>query len=352
MAASMTMVPLLPRLVFLVVGPAVDVKLFAMQAGMFGRAFAARFAPATFLVAKRRARALSGWWSRWWINEPGKPRTPFCSAGHQPRHDHGIGRLTRYVKPGLLPWLAASAVLLIALAIVAIIGDIRRDGARRRRSRPRAHPSGRHRVAARRPGPGPDLRDATGAAALGRRPLGEHGLEYVLNQAFPPLPPGDARRVAAGGADPSGSRQHRLVDESIDHGDRLCPQRGSGRGPWSHRHHLLRRRRSAGPHPCAWSGRRQRRRTTGQHLASGRGPSHIRCAGNRIRAVFRHCRPPRSLASMPRPTPTPTLIDESIGSAEAASPKLMPAELAWHWRVFPIGRARATRAAPPPRRCR
>jgi uncharacterized protein len=50
-AASMTMMPLLPRLVFLVVGPAVDVKLFAMQAGMFGRRFAARFAPATFLVA-------------------------------------------------------------------------------------------------------------------------------------------------------------------------------------------------------------------------------------------------------------------------------------------------------------
>lgn len=50
-AASMIMVPLLPRLVFLVVGPAVDVKLFAMQAGMFGRAFAARFAPCTFLVA-------------------------------------------------------------------------------------------------------------------------------------------------------------------------------------------------------------------------------------------------------------------------------------------------------------
>ncbi|MGO9511575.1 MAG: permease [Mycobacterium sp.] len=50
-AASMTMVPLLPRLVFLVVGPAVDLKLFAMQAGMFGRAFAVRFAPSTFLVA-------------------------------------------------------------------------------------------------------------------------------------------------------------------------------------------------------------------------------------------------------------------------------------------------------------
>ncbi len=50
-AASLSMLPLLPRLVFLVVGPAVDIKLFAMQAGMFGRAFAIRFAPVTFAVA-------------------------------------------------------------------------------------------------------------------------------------------------------------------------------------------------------------------------------------------------------------------------------------------------------------
>ncbi len=50
-AASLSMLPLLPRLVFLVVGPAVDLKLFAMQAGMFGRAFAVRFAPLTFVVA-------------------------------------------------------------------------------------------------------------------------------------------------------------------------------------------------------------------------------------------------------------------------------------------------------------
>ncbi len=57
-AASMTMVPLLPRLVFLVVGPAVDLKLFAMQAGMFGRAFAIRFAPATFVVAIASACAV------------------------------------------------------------------------------------------------------------------------------------------------------------------------------------------------------------------------------------------------------------------------------------------------------
>lgn len=57
-AASLTMLPLLPRLVFLVVGPAVDVKLFAMQAGIFGRAFASRFAPATFVVATLVATAV------------------------------------------------------------------------------------------------------------------------------------------------------------------------------------------------------------------------------------------------------------------------------------------------------
>jgi hypothetical protein len=50
-AASLTMLPLLPRLVFLVVGPAIDIKLSAMQAGLFGRAFAIRFGPATFVVA-------------------------------------------------------------------------------------------------------------------------------------------------------------------------------------------------------------------------------------------------------------------------------------------------------------
>lgn len=56
-AASLTAVPLLPRLVFLVVGPAVDIKLIALQAGTFGRAFAARFAPLTFVVAAAGAVA-------------------------------------------------------------------------------------------------------------------------------------------------------------------------------------------------------------------------------------------------------------------------------------------------------
>ncbi|MDL5158721.1 permease [Actinomycetospora termitidis] len=50
-AASLSALPLLPRLVFLVVGPAVDLKLIALQTGTFGRAFALRFAPVTFVVA-------------------------------------------------------------------------------------------------------------------------------------------------------------------------------------------------------------------------------------------------------------------------------------------------------------
>jgi uncharacterized protein len=50
-AASLVQFSPTARLAFMVVGPAVDVKLIALQAGTFGRSFAARFAPATFLVA-------------------------------------------------------------------------------------------------------------------------------------------------------------------------------------------------------------------------------------------------------------------------------------------------------------
>nr|WP_234392717.1 permease [Streptomyces sp. XY152] len=50
-AASLTPFSPTARLAFLVVGPMVDLKLFALQAGTFGRAFALRFAPATFALA-------------------------------------------------------------------------------------------------------------------------------------------------------------------------------------------------------------------------------------------------------------------------------------------------------------
>ena len=41
-------------LAFLVVGPMVDMKLIALQAGTFGRRFAQRFSPATFAIRRRR----------------------------------------------------------------------------------------------------------------------------------------------------------------------------------------------------------------------------------------------------------------------------------------------------------
>ncbi|MGL5909386.1 MAG: permease, partial [Phycicoccus sp.] len=50
-AASMSQFPRTAQLAFMVVGPAIDVKLFAMQAGTFGRRFASIFAPLTFVVA-------------------------------------------------------------------------------------------------------------------------------------------------------------------------------------------------------------------------------------------------------------------------------------------------------------
>ena len=40
------------------------------------------------------------------------------------------GAYTRYVKPGMLPWLAVSAVLLIGLALTVIARDIRGGRAR------------------------------------------------------------------------------------------------------------------------------------------------------------------------------------------------------------------------------
>jgi uncharacterized protein len=60
-AASLTQFSLSSRLAFMVVGPMVDVKLIALQAGTFSGRFALRFAPLTFAVAIVSA-ILVGWW--------------------------------------------------------------------------------------------------------------------------------------------------------------------------------------------------------------------------------------------------------------------------------------------------
>lgn len=59
-AASLTNFSLTARLTFLVVGPAVDVKLIALQSGTFGRRFTLWFAPITFAVAVA-ASVTVGW---------------------------------------------------------------------------------------------------------------------------------------------------------------------------------------------------------------------------------------------------------------------------------------------------
>ena len=59
-AASFTQVSPTAQLAFMVVGPAVDLKLASMQAGVFGSRFAVRFAPATALVAVAAAAVVGG----------------------------------------------------------------------------------------------------------------------------------------------------------------------------------------------------------------------------------------------------------------------------------------------------
>jgi uncharacterized repeat protein (TIGR03943 family) len=126
------------------------------------------------------------------------------------------GAFTRYVKPALLPWLALTAVLLVGLALVAIVGDIRRGG----------------------PGHDPDDGHShrTGVVWLlvvpivvlifvtppALRPQAAAGSvttvsNDVLRRAFPPLPPGRAPEVALpevlmrAANDTSGSLTNRLV---------------------------------------------------------------------------------------------------------------------------------------------
>jgi uncharacterized membrane protein YraQ (UPF0718 family) len=60
-AASLTQFSMTSRLAFMVVGPMVDVKLIALQAGTFGGRFATRFAPLTFGAAVGSS-LLVGWW--------------------------------------------------------------------------------------------------------------------------------------------------------------------------------------------------------------------------------------------------------------------------------------------------
>jgi uncharacterized protein len=60
-AASLTEFSPTAKLAFLTIGPMVDLKLIALQTGTFGRDFALRFAPLTFVTALTSAVLVSAW---------------------------------------------------------------------------------------------------------------------------------------------------------------------------------------------------------------------------------------------------------------------------------------------------
>lgn len=60
-AASLSGFGPVAQLAFMVVGPMVDLKLFALQAGTFGRGFALRFSSVTWVVAVAGS-VMVGWW--------------------------------------------------------------------------------------------------------------------------------------------------------------------------------------------------------------------------------------------------------------------------------------------------
>jgi len=131
------------------------------------------------------------------------------------------GAFTRYVKPGLLPWLAASAVLLIGLALVAIIADIRRGGPRTDDATSEHGGGHSHRAGIAwllvvpilllifvTP---PALRPSAASPSV------TSVSNDVLNKAYPPLPAGGAPEVSLpevlmrSAHDTSGALTHRLI---------------------------------------------------------------------------------------------------------------------------------------------
>lgn len=140
------------------------------------------------------------------------------------------GTFTRYVKPGLLPWLAASAVIVIGLGLAAILRDVRHG-----------HTEHDHE------GHG-DHTHKHGATwflvlpiillifivppALSPRAIAPANIAASANtqrRAFPPLPPGDAptvslpevlMRIAAGSSDTLTGRTITVTGFTFKEGER------------------------------------------------------------------------------------------------------------------------------------
>lgn len=101
------------------------------------------------------------------------------------------GVFTRYVKPTLLPWLVLTAALLIGLALVSIIGDVRRGG--RDLDDGHAHRGGVVWLLA---VPIVVLCFVTPPALRPQAATVANVSNDVLRVAFPPLPPGRAPEVS------------------------------------------------------------------------------------------------------------------------------------------------------------
>jgi hypothetical protein len=124
-ASSLTILPLVPRLVFLVVGPAVDVKLFVMQSGCL----VARLP----LGSPRPPLSSPRWWPprsaccSWAVVDESGNRKRVVAAARTRNGDHHCHRRLHPLRQtSVLPRLAAVAVLRIVLALNAIIRDLRR----------------------------------------------------------------------------------------------------------------------------------------------------------------------------------------------------------------------------------
>jgi uncharacterized repeat protein (TIGR03943 family) len=103
------------------------------------------------------------------------------------------GVFTRYVKPSLLPWLILTAALLILLALVSIIGDVRRGGRKHEDDDGHAHRGG---VVWLLVVPIVVLIFVTPPALRPQAATVTNVSNDVLRVAFPPLPPGRAPEIS------------------------------------------------------------------------------------------------------------------------------------------------------------